>query len=140
MDRIVSKYTELKQGHAQALMLKQVQFERDTWRRMLELTIEESISLKNRLTEILSNDFDPVLLDDLEVFQSRFIARDQLTSLLRHDLAELDKLNPEGVDPASIDWIQIRTKLKVLRNNMMTAQLQFNKLTFDFNNYLLENL
>lgn len=74
------------------LKLKQLQFESNTWKRLLRFMMEENNHLKNRIAEILKDDFDKNLLKEIENFQSNFIKQDELINLLRNDAADLDKL------------------------------------------------
>ena len=52
------------------LKLKQLKYESDTWKRLLDFMMDENIQLKNRLSEVLKDQFDKNLLDDVERFQS----------------------------------------------------------------------
>ncbi len=120
--------------------LKQFQDESDAWKRLLCLLMDENVSLKYRLAEVLKDKFDNNLLDEVENFQSRFIKNDGLIGLLRNDVAELDKLLVrERFEDGEIKK-KVGTQLSKLRNNIETAEIQFNKLKSEFNSYLLENL
>src|SRR5664279_5195423 len=92
MHEILTKYEQLKQGDMSYMKLRQLQYENDTWKRLLGFMREENILLKNRLSEILMDRFDKNLLEEVEAFQSDFIKKDELLVLLRNDVAELDKL------------------------------------------------
>ena len=122
------------------LKLKQLQYESDTWKRLLGFMMDESIHLKNRLSEVLKDKFDKNLLVEVEVFQTNFIKEDTLVALLRNDVAELDKLLVREIceDGKIINKIDIR--MKNLRTNIMHAEIQFGKLKSAFNSYLLENM
>ena len=120
--------------------LKQFQGESDAWKRLLCLLMDENVRLKYRLAEVLKDKFDNNLLDEVENFQSRFIKNDGLIGLLRNDVAELDKLLVrERFEDGEIKK-KVGTQLSKLRNNIETAEIQFNKLKSEFNSYLLENL
>jgi regulator of replication initiation timing len=122
------------------LKLKQLQYEADTWKRLLGFMIDENIHLKNRLSEILKDRFDKNLLDEVERFQSRFVKEDQMIGLLRNEVAELDKLLVrEAFEDGSIIK-QVDRKLKKLRDNINNAERQFGKLKTEFNSYLSENM
>lgn len=122
------------------LRLKQLQYESDTWKRLLGFIMDENIQLKNRLSEVLRDRFDKNLLAEVEVFQNYFIKEDALVALLRNDVAELDKLLVREIceDGKIINKIDLR--MKNLRNNIMNAEIQFGKLKSEFNNYLSENV
>jgi hypothetical protein len=122
------------------LKLKQLQYETETWKRLLGFMTDENIHLKNRLAEILKNQFDESALEDMEIFQNHFLKEDQRIGLLKNEMAELDKLL---VREAFEDGAIIRkfdNKLRRLRRNIKNAEAQFTKLKMDFNNYFLENI
>jgi hypothetical protein len=123
-----------------ALKLKQLQYERDTWKRLLDFMMDENVQFKNRLSEILKDKFDKELLEEVEGFQSSFIKEDELIGLLRNELAELDKLLVAEVieDGKIIEKIDV--KLKNLRDNIITAEVHYCKLKVAFNSYLAQNI
>ena len=122
------------------LKLKQLKYESDTWKRLLDFMMDENIQLKNRLSEVLKDQFDKNLLDDVERFQSHFIKEDQLIGLMRNDIAELDALLIENLLDEEMSMQNVDLKLKRLRNNIKNAEMQFSNLKLDFYNYLSENL
>jgi len=122
------------------LKLNQLQFESNTWKRLLCFMMDENIHLKNRITEILKNDTDTNLLEEIENFQNNLVRQDEVISLLRHDTAELDKLLVREIFEDGEITKEINKKLKDLRNNISTAEKQFTKVKLEFNNYLLETL
>jgi hypothetical protein len=123
-----------------ALKLKQLQYESDTWKRMLGFMMDENIHLKNRLSEVLKENFDNKLLEDVEHFQSRFVKEDELIGLLRNEVAELDKFLDDGIFNDGIIIKKVDKKLKNLRQNIITAELDFGNLKLAFNNYLSEKI
>ncbi len=122
------------------LKLNQLQFESNTWKRLLCFMMDENIHLKNRIAEILKNDTDNNLLEEIENFQNNLVRQDEVISLLRHDTAELDKLLVREIFEDGEIAKEINKKLKDLRNNISTAEKQFTKMKLEFNNYLLETL
>ena len=122
------------------LKLKQLQYESDTWKRLLGFMMDENIHLKNRLSEVLKDKFDKNLLVEIEGFQSNFIKKDELIGLLRNDVAGLDKLLEREIFEDGKIVNEIERRLKNLRNNIVYAEKQFGKLKLEFNNYLSENM
>lgn len=122
------------------LKLKQLQYEAETWKRLLGFMMDENIHLKNRLSEILKDGFDNNLLDEVETFQSRFVKEDELIGLLRNEVAELDKLLVREAFEDGAIIKQVDRKLKKLRDNIQNAEKQFGKLKTEFNSYLSENM
>lgn len=124
----------------QTLKLKQLRYESDTWKRTLGFLIDENIHLKNRLSEILKEQFNRKLLDEVEIFQNKFIYEDELICLLRNDVAEIDKLlNREIVENGKLAT-QIDKNLQRIRNNILNAEKEFSRLKLEFNGYLSENI
>ncbi len=120
--------------------MQQVRIESNTWKRLLDFFREENVRSKNRLSDILKENFDRSLLEDLENFQSRFVQQDELIGLLRNDIAELDKLlldekMHDGIRPSMIE-----RKIGKLRHNLSNSERRFSELQLDFNKYLGENI
>ena len=122
------------------LKLKQLQYESDTWKRLLGFIMEENSYLKNRISEILKDKFNKNLLEELEGFQSRVVKEDGLIGLLRNDVAELDKLLEREIFEDGKIIKEIDKTLKRLRNNIIVIEKQFGKLKLEFNSFLLENI
>lgn len=118
--------------------LNQLQYESDSWKRMLAFLIEENIYQKNRLTEILKHQFNKTLLPAVEDFHNKFIKEDEMIHILRNDIADLDDLLRADRNDGKIGK-EIETKSSTLRNNMIVAGKQFSRLQFEFNTYLLEH-
>lgn len=122
------------------LKLKQLQYESDTWKRLLGFLTDENINLKNRLSEILRDDFESSLLDVLEIFQNRFINEDNMIGLLRNEITEYDRvLIRENFEDGHLKN-EVVTLLNKLRNNMKYAEIESGKLRRDFNSYITENI
>jgi hypothetical protein len=115
---------------------KQLQVEQDTWKQLLGYMMEENIHLKNRITEILKYKSNRILLDDVENFQSHFIMEDEMISILRNDLANIEKLFAEAGDGNQKMVEEINDRLQRLRENIMLAEAQFNSLKIEFDRYL----
>ena len=122
------------------LKLKQLQYENETWKRLLGFMKDENVYLKTRLSELLKDNFDKNLLEEVENFQSRFIKEDELIGLLRNDAAELDRLLEREIFEDGQILNQVEKQLKKLRRNIKIAQKQFARLKLEFNNYLSENM
>lgn len=122
------------------LKLKQLQYETETWKRLLGFMRDENIHLKNRLSEILKDNFNNNLLEEIEIFQTHFIKEDDQIHLLRNEVVELDKLLVREIFENGTIIRQVDNKLKRLRRNIKNAESQFTRLKIDFNNYLSENI
>ena len=131
----VSNYKHLSASGMDELRIKQVQFEVESWKRLLQFLIEENINMKNRLSEVLRGPFDYSLLDRLDTFQARLVQTDILLSLIRHYVVEVEELLSKY--KTVTDWlINLYTKLRILRSSIVTAEGVVIKLESDFNSCL----
>lgn len=122
------------------LKIKQLQYESNSWKRLVGFMMDENIHLKNRLSEVLKDKFNRNLLEGVEGFQNRFVKEDELIGLLRNDVAELDKLLlKESTFEDRNTLSNIDRKLNTLRNNILTAEKEFSNLKMEFNTYLSQN-
>jgi hypothetical protein len=137
---MITKDKHLKLDYMSDLKLRQLQYESDTWKRLLGFLEDENIHLKNRLSEILKNGFNEDLLDEVESFQSRFVKEDELIRLLRNNVAELDDLLVREVFEDGKIFKEIHRRLKNLSDNIQHVQEQFTKLKSEFNRFMSENI
>lgn len=122
------------------MKLNQLQYESNTWKRLLAFIMDENVQLKYRLSDVLKNSFDKQLLVQLENFQSDFVKEDDVVGVLRHDLAELDKLLVAQALEDAKKMIEIENKIKRIRNNINTAEKQFSQVKYQFLHYLSDNM
>jgi regulator of replication initiation timing len=71
MQEILSNTKQIKPGDISDFKLKQLQYEIDSWKRLLGFMMEENIHLKIRLSEMLKNKFDNNLLEEVEIFYNK---------------------------------------------------------------------
>jgi hypothetical protein len=116
---------------------KQLQFECNTWKRMLSFMMEENVYLKNRLSEILADAGTSERLVEIEDFQSRFLRSDELIRILRNDVAELEQFISDQKEDAVSENPQIHSKLSCIRLNIPLVQRQEERMKAEFNNFLL---
>jgi len=122
------------------LKLKQLQHESETWMRLLDFMMSENIHLKNRLSEILKEQFDEKLLSGVEDFQNTFLKEDQLIELLRNEVAELNELFSNTLPGTGAIENEIDAKLIKLRDIMITTEREFGKIKLQFNSYISQNI
>jgi|SRR5688572_33229282 len=122
------------------LKIMQLKQESEEWKRLLNFMVDENIHLKHRLAEILRNISDTPFLEQAEEFQSRFLKKDMLISLLRDDIADMESSLVKNRSTISGIGPEIKNKLKKLRHNIAQTERQFNKLKMDFNTYMSERL
>jgi hypothetical protein len=122
------------------IKLKQLQYASNTWKHLLGSITEENIRLKSRLSAIIKEKFNNSLLEKAEIFQNSFIKEDELISLLRNDIAELDKLLEKVLFEDGTMIKEAERKSGSLNNKIEIAQKQFGKLKLEFNSYFPGNL
>jgi hypothetical protein len=122
------------------LKLKQLQYESETWKRLLGFMTDENIHLKNRLSQILKEKFNPELLEEVESFLNYFSKEDELIVLLRDDIAELDKLLDRELFEDGRIMNKVQNKMEKIRSNMNIAEKQFGALKAEFNTYFSEKI
>jgi hypothetical protein len=120
--------------------LKQLQFEVRSWKRMLAFIMTENVNLKNRLSEILKERFSESMLEDIESFHYKFLKQDELISVFRNDLANLDSNLDIKIFNDNKTLADIIKQMNKLRHNLNAEEIEFIKLKTEFNNYLLEKL
>jgi hypothetical protein len=98
--------------------------------------MEENICLKNRLTEILKNNFHINLLEQAEYFQNRLIKEDERVGLIRDDIVQLDKILLKHAEENSHIGPEIHKRIRQLKSYMLNAQKQFDELKSDFDKYI----
>ena len=131
---------QIKRHPMSVSKLKQLQYEAETWKRMLGFITDENIHLKNRLSEILKENFDNNLLEEVEIFHSHFLKEDERIGLLKNEVIELDKLLVREIFEDGTIIRQVDNKIKRLRRIIKNAEAQFTRLKTNFNNYLSENI
>lgn len=139
MQGILSDTKQIQLDDTPDFKLRQLQYEIDTWKRLLGFMMEENIHLKIRLSEVLKNKFDNNLLEEVEDFYNKIINEDDLFVLLRNEINELDKLLENIIFKEDDILIKANRKFKQFRNDINATEKQFGKLKMNFNNYLLEN-
>lgn len=123
----------------QRVKFDQIQYEVDLSKRKLDIRFEENFYQKNKLIEILRNEFDKRLLYAAEDFHTRFLQEDELIGILKSELKALNKLFVCEIFEGELMAKEIVCLLKKLRNEIASTEIKFTKLKFEFDNYLLEN-
>ena len=77
---------------SQAIVIRQYVYETDNWLRLLAFFIQENVSLKTRLAEVVDSILDKEDLDIIEKFQEEFLAQDTVVTFLSDELNQQVKL------------------------------------------------
>lgn len=123
-------------------LINQFQHENETWKRVLEFLKDENIILKNQLSGVLPNiaEGDDGSLEKIEYFQNHFVKEDEIIRLLRIELSEQGKLLIRDTYEDGNLLKEVKNTQKKLRKEFEFAELYFNKLKYEFNDYLAEIL
>ncbi len=118
--------------------LKQLRDESDAWKRALQFMQTENSHLKTRIADIVTQDISNEMLAEAENFQNRFITKDELIALARKDIRDFDTWL--ALTPADNNFLcEALQKQKKLRTELETLEQRFNKLKFEFHQYIAEN-
>ena len=122
--------------------IKQLQHQSETWKRDLGFVMEENVTLKNRLAEIISaTQVTPEFLERMEAYQNDFVAKDETLRQICVEINEWDKLllKDQYLDGRETNGELIATQKK-LSQAIESFMNEFSRLKFDFNNYMSERL
>ena len=115
--------------------LQQIEVKMDSWKQLLNSWMEENILLKNRLSEILRNNFDHNSLEEIEEFQTKFINDDELIRFLKKNVNELDDLlSQREIKKVKMDEI-IKTRFENLDNDISISTIKFRELKSAFDDF-----
>ena len=113
--------------------------ESDEWKRTLNFLSQENSFLKLRLADLLNGkESSADFLETAELFQSRFIQKDEIIQLLLHDVSKLDNLISQAIREDGLLIKEIVQTQSHLRRQMRFVETEFNKLKTQFNNYFSE--
>ena len=122
--------------------IKQLQHQSETWKRDLGFVMEENVTLKNRLAEIISaTQVTPEFLERMEAYQNDFVAKDETLRQICVEINEWEKLllKDQYLDGRETNGELIATQKK-LSQAIESFMNEFSRLKFDFNNYMSERL
>ena len=116
-----------------------LQQESEWWKRQISFLQAENTNLKNRLAEIAAHEIVKDLLADVENFQHLFIREDEMIALTKKDVYDFDKWLANGYVSDNSSLSEITGRQRKLRNEIEILEQKFNKLKFEFTNYVAEN-
>jgi hypothetical protein len=115
----------------------------EAWKQWLNSRMEENVLLKNKITEILKNNYDHNSLEEIEEFQTHFIIEDELIHSLRRDVNGLDKFMHSRLAENGKLEKSFYTKMENLRKDITNSITSFRNLKAafdDFQNKIFSNL
>ncbi len=115
--------------------------ERRNWLNILQFTIDEIESMKNRLAEIVAANTKTEITAQVEHFQNQFILQRDVLDVLRHDINETEMMMAKQIEANPV-----ATERKTapdhapLRERMDTFERLFNELKQEFNTFAAKTL
>ncbi len=103
-----------------------------SWTTTLEKLRQENILLKNRLSVAVQQQESRTFLEEAESFQQRFVDKDQVIDLLRHDISILAWKNRQLV------FAGIDKPLLLLARDIATLVAEFDQMREAFHRCLAE--
>jgi hypothetical protein len=131
------------------IKLKEFREEREIWKHLLGILSQENVSLKTGLSELLIR--QPVKSAFLEVaehYQNIFLQKDQIISLIRKDIAELDdqSVSSKCKDENALQEVMFKQKklqkeLTILESSFINMKNQFTniELFFSSSEFLIDH-
>ncbi|MCF3108304.1 hypothetical protein LL912_05900 [Niabella sp. CC-SYL272] len=117
---------------------QQIQYECDTWKRAVTFMMEESIIMKNRLSEVLRTHFNRNLLEGIELLLNKLIRNDERIGIFRDDLKLLEASGTGHFTEQ--DEKLFESRIRLLHNDLLQMEKQFARLKSEFNHYLLDQI
>lgn len=118
----------------------QLQYESDSWKRVIEFIVIENAHAKNRLAEVIKTSAgEEDFMELAEFHQNYFIQQETLLALLRNDIYTFDKLlqREKFEDGALIKEIIASQKRLKLEIDKLVAE--FGRAKIQFANFLEAN-
>jgi hypothetical protein len=97
--------------------------------------MEENVLLKNRLSGILQNNYDQNSLEEMEEFQTKLIKEDELISLFRRDVNDLDNLLYSKMFEEKKMEKSFEAKMDQLGKEIANSIIRFRILKSAFNDF-----
>ncbi|MEO7313910.1 MAG: hypothetical protein ABIW47_01905 [Ginsengibacter sp.] len=110
----------------------------NAWKNIFHSRIEENIRMKNKLGDILKNNYAQNHLSEMEEFQNKFIREDEVTDLLRNDLIKFDDLSYNQIFKGEQMRESFEKSLNNLRKDIIKSEEHFDLLIASFDNFVLK--
>ena len=121
------------------LIIKQYMYEAQSWGRMLNFFLQENVSFKTRLAEIVNYNLDLEDIEMAEKFQEEFLAQDRTISFLLDELYHQSKLLERDKYEDSELFKEIIKNQKKIRKDIKNGEQLFIKMKEQFSEYLNNN-
>ena len=110
----------------------------NAWKNIFLSRIEENIRMKNKLGDILKNNYAQNRLPEMEEFQNKFIREDEVTDLLRNDLIKFEDLSCSQVFKSGQMRESFEKSMNNLRKDILKSEEHFDSLIASFENFVLK--
>lgn len=120
------------------LQLLHLQNESDAWKRQLAYMTDETINLKNRISEVLKDVDNKEIVNSLETYQTCLLEEDELILFLRNDIREYERMLYQGRFEDFGLENKYRHRTHELRRSIRLATEKFETLKAGFYSYLTE--
>ena len=118
------------------MIIKQYTYEAQSWRRMLIFFLQENVSFKTRLSEIVNYNLSPKDIEMAEMFQEEFLSQDRTISFLLDELYHQSKLLEIDTYEDSELFKEIIKNQNKIRKDIKNGEQLFIKLKEQFCGYL----
>jgi hypothetical protein len=115
------------------VVLNQLIYEVETWKRLIVFIKNENLLRVNRLNEIITSGVDNIILYKIENFQEEFLNLESLYMVLNDELVDQhNRLKLVQKDDLENELFRLINLQKQTRNNMEKLINKINKIKADF--------
>ncbi|MCB9046469.1 MAG: hypothetical protein H6550_10065 [Chitinophagales bacterium] len=98
-----------------------------SWLKTLEWLRQENASLKNRLADVIKDNVSSELLEKAENFQSLFLDKDAVISLLRRDIAQFNARSSNKETTVSKEYTKLGADIARMEKEFLAVKSDFYK-------------
>lgn len=117
-------------------VIQQYVYETDNWECLLTFFIQENVSFKTRLAEVVDVILDNEDLAIVEKFHEDFLSQDRIISFLSYELHKQKKMLERNLNEDEALFKEVIINHEKLRSEIKKAEQMFNKMKQEFLDYL----
>ena len=118
--------------------IKEFHEEIDSWKKMLNLRMEENVIMKNKLGDLLKKNYKKDYLEQIEEFQNKFIREDEITDMLRNDVIKFDDLTYGQVFKEEKLRESCERRMEKLRDEIVQSENHYCSLMASFDDFVFK--
>jgi len=127
------KYNSTNQSNMKNIILQQLIYEVETWKRLIAFIKNENLLRINRLNEIIKSNVEKKILFNIENFQVQFLTLEDIFSVLNDEVIDQqNRLMLVQEKEYAIDLISIIKHQQDIRVNIEKLINKINKIKSDF--------